>query len=241
MMFAPHLGLPVHAQISAANVNDIQAGREIILETGATYVFDKGYCDYNGWNTIDEQSSYFVTRFKKNAGIEYIESLNIPSCCKDIVLEDAVVRFKNKRPGGHRINHYYGKPLCRIVVVRPDKTTPLILATNDFTRSAEDIAKLYKQRWGIELFFKWLKQNLKIKTFLGRSENAVKIQIYTALISYLLLQLYRQQHGITQSMMLCLVTFRSGLFQRPETEYIIAKKQRCRQREQQRLQTTLAL
>lgn len=241
MMFAPQLGLPVHAQISAPNVNDIEAGREIMLEAGATYVFDKGYCDYNWWNAIDEQTAYFVTRFKKNAGIEQIESLSVPSHCKDIVLEDAVVRFKNKRPGGHRINHYYGKPLRRIVVARPDKSTPLILATNDFSRPAQEIAELYKQRWGIELFFKWLKQNLKIKTFLGRSENAVKIQIYTALISYLLLYLYRQQHGITQSMMLCLATFRSALFQRPETEHVLAKKQLRRLREQYSQQTILAL
>ncbi len=241
MMFAPQLGLPVHAGISAPNVNDVQAGREIILETGATYVFDKGYCDYNWWNAIDKHACYFVTRFKKNAGIVQSKPLSIAPHCKDIVLEDAVVHFKNKRPGGNRITHYYDKPLRCIVVARPDKTTPLILATNDSTRSAEEIAELYKQRWGIELFFKWLKQNLKIKTFLGRSENAVKIQIYTALISYLLLQLYRQRNGITQSMMLCLVTIRSGLFQRPETEHIMAKKRQCRQREQQGLQAILAL
>lgn len=78
---------------------------------------------------------------------------------------------------------------------RPDKATLLILAANDFERSAEDIADLYKKRWGIELFFRWLKQNVKIKQFLVRSENAAKIQIYTALISYLLAFNMKKREG----------------------------------------------
>ena len=115
------------------------------------------------------------------------------------------------------------------------------MATNDFERSAEDITNLYKKRWGIELLFKWLKQNLKIKKFLGRSENAVKIQIYTALISYLLAYNMKQREGGHGSMKLWLVALRSTLFQRSEIESHLAKKRRGWQKEFQHLQGNLAI
>lgn len=91
---------------------------------------------------------------------------------------------------GRRENKYYGKTLRKIVVNREDKKTPLILVTNNFEVSAEEISETYKKHWAIELFFKWIKQNLKVKKFVGRSENAVKIQIFTALITYLLVWYY---------------------------------------------------
>lgn len=135
-----------------------------------------------------------------------------------MVLADEIVSLKNKRPGGSRINLYHGKRLRRVTVVRPDKDTPIVLATNDFTSSALQIAQRYKERWGIELFFKWIKQHLRIKQFLGRSENAVRIQILTALISYFLVALYKQTNGIKQSLWDCLCLVRASLFQRPESE-----------------------
>lgn len=241
MMIAPQADVPVHADITAANVNDVEMGRKIPIEAGATYVFDKGYCDYNWWHSINQQQAYFVTRFKKNAGIELVATRDIPENAQEIVLEDTVVRFKHKRPGGKRINNYYGSELRKIVVDRPDKDSPLVLVTNDFERSAEEIASLYKQRWGIELFFKWLKQNLKIKQFLGRSENAVKIQIYTAIITYLLAQLFRQRKGVKQTLKMWIVELRSGLFQRPEVEREISRKRQRWQMEYQGLQGALAI
>lgn len=241
MMYAPEADVPLHADITAANINDVEMGRKIMLEPGATYVFDKGYCDYNWWFKIHQNQSRFITRFKKNAGVERVEARAIPAEAQGTVLEDTVVRFKNQHPGGKRINRYYGTALRRVVIARPDKGTPLVLATNDFDRSAQEIAELYKQRWGIELFFKWLKQNLKIKQFLGRSENAVKIQIYTALITYLLAQHYRNRQGIKQTLKMWVVELRSGLFQRPEVERELAKRRRSWQLEHQRLQGALAL
>lgn len=241
MMIEHKLSVPVHADISPANINDIDKGRDMPIEAGATYVFDKGYCDYNWWHSIHKQDAYFVSRFKKNAGIVVKESLPIPTEDQDVVLEDSVVEFKNKRPGGKRINHYYGTALRKIVVFREDKPTPITFVTNDFKRSAKEIALFYKKRWGIELFFKWLKQNLKIKQFLGRNENAVKIQIYTALIAYLLVYLSRKKQGITQSLALYLVTLRSSLFQRPKTEENVYKRHRLRQSEFNSRQGALAI
>ena len=142
------------------------------------------------------------------------------------MLDDEIVSFKNKRPGGHRINLYHGKQLRRVTVVRPDKATPIVLATNDFESSALEIAQRYKERWGIELFFKWIKQHLRIKQFLGRSENAVRIQILTALISYLLVALFREANGPKQSLWDCLCLVRATLFQRPESEASIYRRRR---------------
>lgn len=241
MALASSGAVPVYQQITPPNVNDVEIGREIALEPGATYVFDKGYCDYNWWYQIEQQGALFVTRFKKNAGLEEVEQRMLPADEESLVLEDAIVRFKNRRPGGHRVNHYHGTSLRRVVIDRADKQTPLILATNDFERSAEEIGELYRQRWEIELFFKWLKQNLKIKKFLGHSENAVKVQIYTALIAYMLVQLYRQRNGIKESLYLCLVILRTGLFQRPDTERVVKERRRKRWHDINKIQEVLPL
>ena len=134
-----------------------------------------------------------------------------------MVLHDQIVKFKGKNLGKGRVNQHFDKPLRRVTVVRPDKPTPLVLATNDFTASAAQIAQRYKERWAIELFFKWIKQHLKIKKFLGRTENAVRIQILTALISYLLVAIHKQRHSLKQSLWDCLCLIRVALFRHFET------------------------
>ena len=93
--------------------------------------------------------------------------------------------------GNGRYNYYSDKPLRKVIVQREGKTS-LVLVTNDFNRSSEEIAELYKQRWQIELFFKWIKQNLKIKKFLWKSENAVKTQICIAIIAFILIRLMQK-------------------------------------------------
>ena len=241
MLYSADAATPLFAEMTAPNVNDIEIGRSINLEEGATYVFDKGYCDYNWWHKIQENKAFFVTRFKNNAAIEAVSSLPIARDSIDFILEDSIVKFTNKRPGGHRRNQYGDTPLRRIVVSRPDKGRPLVIATNDFERSANEIAEFYKRRWEIELFFKWLKQNLKIKKFLGRSENAVKTQILTAIICYLLVLIYKTQAGIKDSLALVVATLKTSLFQRTETEYMVLKRRKKRKDELKSLQMELAL
>ena len=238
MVIAPDRAMPVAMDITAPNLNDIEVGRQTHLESGATYVFDKGYYDYNWWHKVDASQSYFVTRFKHNASIKVVKNNEI-SASDDQILDDALVMFNHRRPGGKRVNHYYGKPLRRVVVHREDKATPLVLATNDMTRSAQEIAQLYKRRWAIELFFKWLKQNLKIKRFLGRSLNAVKTQIYIALITYLLLAICHQRKGFSKSLKLFAVELKASLFQRFNLEHKVAHERRRRQIEHERLQGVL--
>lgn len=224
-LYAAHTQAPLWHSISAANVNDVEKAADVPLQQDAVYVFDKGYCDYSWWHRINTAGAHFVTRFKCNAGLMIEQDQVIPTEAAQIVLSDQIVRFKYKSPGGGRTNPYT-QALRKITIARADKPTPLVLATNDLNTPALEIAQRYKARWEIELFFKWIKQHLKIKKFLGRSENAVRIQLLTALISYLLVALYKQAHGLKQSLWDCLCAVRATLFQRPETEASQYRKRR---------------
>lgn len=179
--------IPTYFEFTGARTNDIEIGKKMEIQKGCTYVFDKGYMDFNWWNAIDNQGAYFVTRLKRNNSIieiseqqEYNEQIS-----------SQLIRLKNKHLTHSGKNECSEKILRRVIVKREGKQ-PLILVTNDLKRSAEEISALYKQRWEIELFFKWIKQNLKIKKFLGRSENAVKTQICIALISFVLIHMMKE-------------------------------------------------
>jgi putative transposase len=209
-------GLPCGVQITDGNVQDLQYARTLRLESGTRYVFDKGYCDYRWWWQIEQSRAYFVTRFKRNAKLEVVKSRKIAKKAGAVILKDEEVRFANKHPGGGRSNPYT-KTLRRIEVAREGKA-PLVLASNDMKSSASKIAENYKQRWQIELFFKWIKQHLRIKRLLGRSKSAVCVQILTALIAYLLVAIYARTHGIRTSLWMLLAELRSTLFQRTDSE-----------------------
>lgn len=177
---------PVWFDVTSVKVDDITAGRTVPLEAGATYVFDKGYTDYGWWADIIAAKAFFVTRRKNNT--------HRRSVCETVpkgesIIADRTLKIGHRRPrGGAPLNPLYEVSLREIVVARTDDV-PLYLLTNDLARPADEIARLYKERWDIELMFKWLKQNLKIRSFLGRSENAVRIQIYAALIAFMLLHI----------------------------------------------------
>ncbi|WP_454865721.1 IS4 family transposase [Pseudomonas umsongensis] len=200
-----HVGLdlaqlaPVYVNITPANVNDLSDALKMPIQAGMTYVFDKGYCDYNWWYQLQTKGAFFVTRLKKNANIKTLHE-HSSATEHSSIMTDEVVLFGKKRLAGKRLNGYLDTPVRRVVVEREGHATPLILVTNDFTRTAEEIAALYKDRWKIELFFKWIKQHLKLKRFYAFSENAVRLQIYSALISYLLLQLFHRRSGFTGSL-----------------------------------------
>lgn len=202
------LGLKTATKIetSYANYNDCSMGQRWPIIKDTVYVFDKGYCDYNWWWSIHQKQAYFVTRLKRNVAIELEKERDVAG---NHILEEGDFRFKNKHPRGGKKNHY-SEHLRRISVAREGKS-PLILVTNLQTLSAMEVADLYKARWEIELFFKWLKQNLKIKTFLGKSANAVKIQLATALIAYMLVQLYKLLTQARGSLQLVLVWVRCNL------------------------------
>jgi IS4 transposase len=186
--------MPTYFTVTGANTSDITEAKILDIEQNCTYVFDRGYVSYKWWSEINKKGAFFVTRNYKYASYKTIRNLY---ACEDdntkdervpsgTVLEDSIIEFTRK----DRIESY--KDNLRLVVVKRDKekyTDNLKIFTNDFKKTAEEIASLYKSRWEIELFFKWIKQNLKIKKFLSKTENGIKIQICIAMIAYVLIKL----------------------------------------------------
>lgn len=226
VLLAASSSTPEWYDFSDPNVNDVTKARQVPLQDGTLYVFDKGYCDYNWWAQIDAAQARFVTRFKNNAGLVSEAEFEIPKDAQGTVLCDEIVHFKRKYPSAKRVNRY-DKPLRRVTIERAESARPLILATNDLESSALEIGQRYKERWAIELFFKWLKQHLRIKAFLGRSRNAVRIQIVTALIAYLLVTLYKQTHQSSQTLWLCLSQITATLFEAAPSESPSHTRRRC--------------
>ncbi len=195
-------GLKLHLRIGASKaavewlritdmtVNDITAARDMPLEEGRIYLFDKGYCDYNWWASIIEAGAHFITRLKKNAVFEVLEERN---CDDEGIISDQLIRLTNKSPRGGKINHLAGQTLRLVRIPHPaGKRQPFLIVSSLLDVPAHQIAEGYRRRWSIELVFKWLKQNLKIRRFMGEGRNAVMIQIFVAIIAYVLVRLYHE-------------------------------------------------
>lgn len=200
------LEAPMKIEISHPNYNDVAMGQRWMIKPNTIYVFDKGYYDFNWWWSIHQKKASFVTRLKKNVAIRMLKENEVNG---ETVLEDGSFEFKNKNPRGRKVN-LYQEPLRRVSIKREGKK-PLILVTNRHDLSAEVIGNLYKSRWEIELFFKWIKQNLKIKKFLGKSMNAVNIQLITALIAYLLVLIFKNVTKDKRALYLVLIWARYNL------------------------------
>ncbi len=185
---------PIYAAVSAANINDITAARQMPIEPGATYVFDLGYYDYAWWAALDAVGCRIVTRFKSNTPLEAVEEL--PVAPGSNILSDRI-GFLPVRQARSRCNPM--QDAVREVRVTTDTGKVLRILSNDLDASAQEIADLYRRRWAIELFFRWIKQTLKITRFVGTSENAVRIQIAVALIAFLLLRLAQASQKAVRS------------------------------------------
>lgn len=213
----PDTGTLERIEITDMNIQDIKVAHKMPLEPDRIYVFDKGYCDYNWWKDITDAGSVFVTRLKRNAAYRVIGTNEIGP--EDQILADQIIELTNKHPRPGKTNTLAGHPLRLIQIPHPGgKNRPFLIVTNDLTRPATDISRLYKDRWSIEMVFKWLKQNLKIKRFMGTSRNAVLIQIFTAIIAYLLLRAHKKLFSNTTSFRLkdLLTLARTSLFTRPK-------------------------
>lgn len=184
VVYDPDADQPVYAALSDARVNDITAAKAMPIEPGATYVFDLGYYDYRWWAELSDAGCRIVTRFKKNTPLQVIEELCVPK--RGSILSDRI-GFLPRRQAQSRKNPMANA--VREVRVKTDTGKVLRILSNDLDATAQEIADLYKRRWAIELFFRWIKQTLKIRHFLGTSHNAVRIQIAVALIAFLLLRL----------------------------------------------------
>jgi IS4 transposase len=185
---------PIYAAVSSANVNDITVAHQMPIEPGATYVFDLGYYDYLWWAALDAAGCRIVTRFKSNTLLDVVKELPVTKGTN--ILSDRI-GFLPARQAKSRRNPM--QDAVREIRVTTDTGKVLRILSNDLDASAEEIANLYRRRWAIELFFRWVKQTLKITRFVGVSENAVRIQIAVALIAFLLLRLAQAAQTAIQS------------------------------------------
>jgi len=192
VIYDPDTDQPIYAAFTTANVNDITAAHEMPIQRGATYVFDLGYYDYRWWAKLHAAECRIVTRLKSNTRLTVTRERLMPP--GGPILSDRIgtlpARQANSRKNPMNVE-------MREVRVRTDSGKVLRILTNDLVAPAQQIADLYKRRWLIELFFRWIKQTLRIKRFIGTSENAVRIQIAVALIAFILLRLaYGAQKGV---------------------------------------------
>jgi IS4 transposase len=191
VLYDPGASSPRILAITHANVNDAEIGRTAPIEAGATYVFDKGYCDYGWWREIAGKGAFFVTRPKTNMRLRSIGKRPIGEARGDefTVLEDGEVRLVSRSDSKLPMR-------LRRIKIRRDKGGVITLLTNDMARSAVEIGALYKGRWQIELFFRWLKQHLDVRKFLGRNENAIRLQLIAAMIAYALIRIAARVHRV---------------------------------------------
>ena len=176
--------LPTFAYISDGKKHDVKVARHVPLAPGSIVAMDRGYNDYKLFCAWTEAVIYFVTRLKENADYIVLEDRKVPEN-RDII-QDQLIKF-----AGHMAQKNCPHVLRRVVVWDAEKDREIVLLTNHLEFGATTISSIYKDRWQIELFFKAIKQNLKIKTFVGTSENALSIQIWTALITMLLIKYLR--------------------------------------------------
>jgi hypothetical protein len=209
IIYDPDADQPLYLMVTPAKVNDITAAKEMPIEPGATYVFDLGYYDFGWWARLDRAGCRIVTRLKANTPFEIVEDR--PVAPGSSILSDRT-GYLPKRLAASRRNPM--SQLVREIRVVIETGKVLRIFTNDLTASAQEIADLYKRRWAIELFFRWVKQNLKITHFMGTSENAVRIQIAVALIAFLLLRLAYDANPIVKGPLAFARLIRANLMHR---------------------------
>jgi hypothetical protein len=192
VVYDAHAEHPVYAAVSSAKLNDITAAKAMPITAGATYVFDLGYYDYGWWTQLDGAGCRIVTRLKRNTPLREIEERPVggpvvggPVAADGSILSDRTGYLPARLPG--RANPFVKR--IREIRVKIDTGAVLRILTNDLDAPPQEIADLYKQRWTIELFFRWIKQTLQLTRFFGTSENAVRIQLAVALITFLMLRL----------------------------------------------------
>ena len=178
--------IPDFIRISGGTVSDYYGMDSLILEPGAFYVFDRGYYSFARLFLINKAPAFFVIRAMKKLSVWHTKRHLVE--IGNWVISDHTVKFKTKQQ-----LEKYPEPLRYIEYFDPKTRKTLVFLTNNFELSALEISMLYKNRWFIELFFKWIKQHLKIKSFWGRSENAVKTQIWIAISTYVLVAIMKKR------------------------------------------------
>ena len=208
--------IPVFIRITEGSVHDVKILDEVTPEPGSICVMDRGYLDFRRLHRLDCSNAYFVVRAKSNLSFYVVESRKVDR--SGGLRCDQTIRLK-----GARSKKLYPARLRRVRFRDPQTGKSLIFLTNHFGHSAATIAALYKSRWHIELFFKWIKQNLRIKAFFGTTENAVKTQLWTAICVYLLVACLKKIHHIPQSLGRILQVLSINVFQKDPLHQLLTE------------------
>jgi len=207
--------IPVFMRITEGSVHDVHFMDQMSIEAGSIYVFDRGYLDFGRLFRIEIANGYFVIRAKSNTKFNVLESRRVD---KSTGLRcDQTVRLSTRK--GKRD---YPMPLRRISYVDAETGKRFSFLTNHFGHPPITVPAIYKSRWQIELFFKWIKQNLRIKTFFGTSDNAVRTQIWIALCVYLMVACLNKIHGIDESLSRILQVLSVNVFQKVPVNQLLA-------------------
>ncbi len=209
-----NLQIPDLINITEAKTHDRYGIGQLVFSKGTIIVEDRGYFDFTLMLTRIQAENIFVTRIKTNTLYQTLQELDLPDDKDQDIIKDEIIKLKSTKAVEIGISE---EQLRLVHVYKEDENKVIEIITNNLEWSARTIADLYKKRWDIELFFKAIKQNLQIKTFLGTSENAVKSQIYVALISYLLVELINRTiakktksfSNLVEKIRICLVYYLS--------------------------------
>ena len=185
--------IPCFIRISTGKMHDVRALDDLPIEPGSFYVMDRGYVDFARLHRFDEQKAFFITRTKRN--MDYSRQTSTPVDRSTGLRSDQIIRLR-----GVKTSLDYPDALRRITFYDMENEKRLAFMTNHLRLPALTITQLYRARWRVELFFKWIKQNLRIKTFYGYSTNAVKTQVWIAISVYVLVAILRKQLGIQRSL-----------------------------------------
>ena len=199
--------IPSFIAITQGRVHEVNILDELIPEAGAIYIMDRGYFDFQRLYTLHQCGCFFVIRARANTSLRRLYSMPVDKSC-GLRCDQIVV------PAGFYQRKNYPQKLRRVVFVDIDKDIRLNLLTNQMTLPALTIAQLYRCRWQVELFFKWIKQHLRIKAFYGTSENAVKTQIWIAISVYVLVAIIKKQLRLDLSLYTILQIFSITLFEK---------------------------
>ena len=210
--------IPAFIHISDGKMHDVRALDLLSIEPGAFYVMDRGYLDFERLYDIHQQGAFYVTRSKRNMDARRI-------CSMPAEREHGVICDQRVALNGHYASRHYPELMRRIRYKNPETGKTLVFLTNNTALPALTIAALYKQRWRVELFFKWIKQHLRIKRFMGTSENAVKTQIWCAVATYVLIAIVKKEFQLDASLYQLLQILSVSVFEKIELRCAFAKEE----------------
>ncbi len=199
--------IPTFIDITAALLHDVNILDTLFIEPGSFYVMDRAYIDFQRLYTIKEGLGYFVVRAKKNMKFKRVYSNKIDQSTG--MRCDQIIQLT-----GLNTSNYYPDKLRRVKFYDKENNIRFVFLTNNFELSAQAVTELYKNRWKIELFFKWIKQHLKIKSFYGTSPNAVKSQIWIAISTYIIIAIIKKSLNIELKLYTILQILSVSLFEK---------------------------